>query len=227
MARKAGSGPVEEVVIGLGYTMVRLDDERSGISYTPWENLEAGCESFAEAGSISGRELDEVLGWIGGSSPVASSIGLAAANSVLKPPAECLRADLFNCLDLKPGESVVTVGRFKPMEAAFQDRGVELEVIEWGDSPKPLSRCDVAIITATTIINGTLESLLESVGEAREVVLLGPSTPCVVGAFTEEPITMLAGSMVKDPERVRRVVCEGGGTPTMGKALVRWVARVR
>lgn len=225
-ARRAGSGRVTDVVIGLGYTLICLEEERCGISYTPREHLEAGCEVFDAAGTLSGKELDELLGWIGGGSPMACSLGLAAANSVLRPPGECLGVDLLDTLDLRSGESVVTVGRFKPMEAAFESRGVELDFIEWGDPPDALFDCDVAVITATTIINNTLGPLLEKVGGAREVALLGPSTPYAPDAFSDTPVTILAGSVVDDEERVRRVISEGGGTRTMGRALAKWVARV-
>lgn len=222
----AGGGRVKEAIIGLGYTMICLNETSCGLAYTPREHLENGCEAFAQAGTLDGRELEELLPWISGSSPVASSVGLAAANAVLRPPNMCLGVDLLGSLDLRPEESVVTVGRFKPMETALERRGVRLEVIQWGDSPQALRLCDVALITATTIINGTIENLLEIVGRAREVVILGPSTPYAPGAFDDTPVTVLAGSIVSDPARVRHVVSEGGGTRTMGKALARWVERV-
>lgn len=175
---------------------------------------------------MAGSDSRDLLTWIGSDSPLRSSVGLAAANALLRHHDRCLGVDLLDSLDLREGEGVVTVGRFKPMEAALENRGARLEVVEWGDSPEPLERCDVALVTATTIINNTLAGLLEMVGEAREVVILGPSTPYAVETFAETPVTMLAGSVVGDPARVRRVVCEGGGTRTMGKSLRKWVQRV-
>ncbi|MFW6113843.1 MAG: Rossmann-like domain-containing protein, partial [Actinomycetota bacterium] len=72
-----------------------------------------------------------------------------------------------------------------------------------------------------------LEEVLDHTAAAREVVLLGPSTPYVPSAFRATPVTLLAGSKVSNPARVRQVVSEGGGTMTMGKALGKWTARVR
>ena len=74
-------------------------------------------------------------------------------------------------------------------------------------------------------IEGTLGGILEATGEAREVVILGPSTPYIPAAFLGTPVTLLAGSVVLDLGKARRVISEGGGTRTMGKALSRWVAR--
>lgn len=224
-AREHAGARIKDVVIGLGFTMVRLD-ESCGLAYTLRENLKTGCEAFEEAGSIIGKELEEVLSWIGKGSPTASAIGLAAANAVLKPPDSCLDVNLLDSLDLQRGERVVTVGKFKPMEPELKSRGVHLGVIEWGDSPGLLSDCDVALITGTSIINNTVDSLLEQAGNAREVVILGPSTPYSPNAFSGTPVTRLAGSVIQDPVRVREVVSQGGGTKTLGKSLSRWVATI-
>jgi len=111
------------------------------------------------------------------------------------------------------------------MQPALEELGIRLQVLERGDPLRALGDCDVALITATTIINHTLGGILEATGEAREVVILGPSTPYIPAAFLGTPVTLLAGSVVLDLGKARRVVSEGGGTRTMGKALGRWVAR--
>ncbi|MDD5747715.1 MAG: DUF364 domain-containing protein [Actinomycetota bacterium] len=221
-----GTSKVTEAIVGLGYTLVCLNDTAWGLAYTLREGLEKGCETFSEAGTLVGTELESLLPWIGGSSPVASSVALAAANAVLKVPDRCLGVDLLDSLDLEGGERVVTVGRFRPMESSIERKGVQLEVIEWGDSPRALERSDVALITGTSIINNTLGRLLEYLARAREVVILGPSTPYAPRAFKDTPVTLLAGSSVSDPIRVRQVISEGGGTRTMKRALARWVERV-
>jgi len=112
------------------------------------------------------------------------------------------------------------------MEPELKGKGVELEVIEREDQLDPLQNCDVALVTATSIINNTLGDILSATGGAREVAILGPSTPYAPAAFAGTPVTFLAGSTIADPDRVRAVVREGGGTQTMGKSLLRWAARV-
>jgi uncharacterized protein (DUF4213/DUF364 family) len=227
MAGEAGRGlRLSEVIIGLGFTLVCLDNRACGLAYTLRGELEPGCDAFAEAGGMSGRGLEEVLPFIGGGSVIASSVGLAAANALLRPPEEAYAADLIHSLRLEAGERVVMVGRFVPMEPLLRKAGVELQAVERGDPPTPLRGCDVALITATSIINNTLEGLLDHITRAREVVILGPSTPYAPTAFESSPVTLLAGSQIGDEQRVRSVVSEGGGTRIMGKALRKWVARV-
>lgn len=227
LARREGGGlRLREAMVGLGYTLVCLEGGACGLAYTLRDELERGCEAFAEAGSLAGREAGEVLGWLGRGSVIASALGLATANALLAPPQEAFACDLMEMLALRPGERVVTLGRFRPLEARLRSAGVDLMVVEREDSAGPLRDCDVALLTATAIINGTLEDVLPATAGAREVAILGPSAPCAPAAFAGTPVTILAGSSVDDAERTRAVVREGGGTLTLGKALRRWALRV-
>ena len=74
-----------------------------------------------------------------------------------------------------------------------------------------LSRCQVALITATSIINHTMDLLLAAVEHCRKVMVLGASTPMLPEAFLESNVSMLSGVVVEDPVEVLRVVSEGGG----------------
>ena len=87
------------------------------------------------------------------------------------------------------------------------------------DADVVLPQCDVALITATTLANHTLDGLLALAGSAREVVLLGPSTPMAPDVFVGTPVTMLAGVEVVDPETLWRIVGEGGSTREFGTAV--------
>ncbi len=226
-AMRAGGGlRLHEAVVGLGFTLVSLEGGACGLAYTLRDELGRGCDAFTQAGSLVGREAGEALEWMGRGSVVASAVGLAVANALLPPPAEALATDLMDMLSLRPGERVVTVGRFRPLEPRLKKRGVALEAVERGDPLQPLRGCDVALVTATAIINGTLEDILPATAGAREVVVLGPSTPCAPAAFAGTAVTLLAGSAVADRERARAVVLEGGGTQTLGKSLHRWTLRV-
>ena len=75
-----------------------------------------------------------------------------------------------------------------------------------------LPTCSVAIITSTTLITEGLDALLEAAAGCREVALLGPSTPLLPEVFADTPVTWLSGIRIENPEKVLRVVSEGGGT---------------
>ena len=78
-----------------------------------------------------------------------------------------------------------------------------------------LKTCTVAIITATSILNNTLETILNDLGNPRWVSIIGPSTPVCRDIFAGTPVTHLGGSVVLDRQKVLQIVSEGGGTPSM------------
>jgi uncharacterized protein (DUF4213/DUF364 family) len=69
----------------------------------------------------------------------------------------------------------------------------------------------VAIITGTSLINGTIDRLLRLAAGCREVAILGPSTPLLAEAFRGLQVHCLSGVRVEDPEEVFRIIGEGGG----------------
>ena len=81
---------------------------------------------------------------------------------------------------------------------------------------KILPRCQVALITATSIINHTIDDLLRWANGCREVVLLGGATPLIPELLETSCVTMLAGAVVKRPAEILRVISEAGGMRRFG-----------
>lgn len=76
-----------------------------------------------------------------------------------------------------------------------------------------LPSCDIVIMSGTTIVNGTIDSLLGMCGQAREIVLVGASTPMFPAALAGTPVTVLAGSWWDAAGKVeifRRISLAGG-----------------
>ena len=126
-------------------------------------------------------------------------------------------------MGLRPGERVAMVGLFRPIIPKIEAAGVQLSVVE-RDTPEQkrreiLGACDVAIITATTLLNGTLEGILNELGRPRHVAVIGPSTPLCTEIFRGTPVTHLGGSAIIDGAAVLQVVSRGGGTPEMRPCL--------
>jgi len=69
----------------------------------------------------------------------------------------------------------------------------------------------VAVITSTSILNHTVDAILNAARTCREVVLLGASTPILPEVFTDTPVKILSGVVVTDTEKIMRIVSEGGG----------------
>jgi uncharacterized protein (DUF4213/DUF364 family) len=94
-------------------------------------------------------------------------------------------------------------------------------------APSLLPRCDVVILSATTLLNHTLERLLDCSRGARELVVLGPSSPLVPAPFAKRGVTLLSGVVVEKPDKLLRIVSEGGGTRQFGDAVRKLSIRCR
>jgi uncharacterized protein (DUF4213/DUF364 family) len=128
--------------------------------------------------------------------------------------------DILESVPIREGDRVCMVGCFVPLLTCLQNRQILVTAVD--QVPKPeslpapeaeqlLPRSQVAIITATSLINGTLDHLLDLSRRCREVALLGPSTPLLPEAFLGTPVTCLAGIRIQAPVAVLQSIAEGQG----------------
>jgi len=158
--------------------------------------------------------------------PYEATLGLAAINSAFNAPEQVETLSgrplssqppvsaFVHYSKLVSGKKVAVVGHFPDLDTLSPL--CELTILERnpgeGDLPDPaceyvLSSQDYIFITATALINKTLPRLLE-LSRNGSTFLVGPSTPFVPALFAHG-IDTLAGTVVVDPESVRRAVQEG------------------
>lgn len=220
MAREAR---VSDVCIGLGYTAVMLEGDRLGVAFTFSDQARGGCSIFQGIRPLAGRPAADLLVLLQSSDPIEVGVGLACANALANhPEGDVLEGDVLDQVDLEPEDHVGMVGHFGPLIHPLQKRVKQVTVFERVSQPEGLLRpqeeatevlpqCQVALITATSLINSTAEGLLRAAAACREVVLLGPSTPLLAEVYGDHNVTLLSGVVVVDPAAVLRVVAEGGG----------------
>jgi uncharacterized protein len=230
---------VRDVRIGLGYTAVQLDNCRTGVAYTLGKELFGGCTAFSGKRPIAGSPAVEALRYLDSEGLVESAVGLATANAIANAvPSQGVTGDVLKSVELLPTDDIAMVGFFAPLVAELQDRVAELEIFEErtgllphlrpsAEAVSALPKYDVALITSTTIINDTVDELLESARDCREIVLLGPSTPLIAEAFEGTAVTWLSGMTVDDAAGLLRVVSEGGGTRVFGPFVTKWNVPLR
>ncbi len=223
----AKSRKVVDLRIGLGYTGVRLDNDSTGIAAVLFDALPYGCTVLSNAGNFAGSPAMELLKFlINGKNPLEIAIGLATANALIEPPPDAVDDhEATTYLNLHKGVKVAMVGLFAPLVSRIRATGAGLTIIEKNsarieildDAEKKdaLKSCDVAIITATTLLNNTFEEIINLLGTPRAVALMGPSTPLIPVIFRDTPVTHLGGAVVADFSRVMQIISEGGGTPAL------------
>jgi uncharacterized protein len=220
---------VADVRIGLGYTAVRVDDGRCGLAFTLHEQEYESCCVVPEAGTLTGRSVLELADYLKSPDTTACAIGLAAVNAVVDPPAAAVESDILDLLPIKPDDCVGMIGYFGPLVEPVKKQAKALHIFERRPIPELgvlpdtaaaeiLPKCQVAILSATTLLNHTIDGLLDHCRSAREIALLGPTTPFLPQVFERHGVTMLSGLQVVDAPRILRIVSEGGGTRQFGSA---------
>lgn len=151
-----------------------------------------------------------------------ASIGMAAINSLLEVD-ERLGVDI-NAGDVLvekgQGKQVALVGHF-PFIPKLRQAARRLWVIE----KKPVEdeypaeaatdlipQAELVAITASALINHTLDGLLALCAPHAIVMVLGPSTPLSPVLF-ERGVTVLSGALVIDEGAVLRTVAQGASFP--------------
>jgi hypothetical protein len=215
---------VAELRIGLRYTSVRLDDGHVGIAWTARTGSEC-CADAPEAGTLAGRPASELLNMLmSDEQPLYRTIGLATANALAAsmPRPETTSTNVLNLIDVQETDHVAMVGFFAPLIERLGRTGCCLDIVELRkDRPDTLSpeegrsslaACSVGIVTATSLVTGTMDELISGFGDPRAVVILGPSSFMRPEAFSSTPVTHIAGLWVRDAAAVEKVVSEAGGT---------------
>ena len=223
---------VTDLRIGLGYVGVRLDNNCTGIAAVLFDALPPGCTVVSDAVNVAGSPATDLLQYlVDGKNPLEIAMGMACANALIEqPPKDAVDdREATTYLNLQKGVKVAMVGLFAPLVSRIRATGAELTIIEknsarieiLGDAEKndALKSCDVAIITATTLINNTFEETINLLGSPRAVAIMGPSTPLMPAIFRDTPVTHLGGVIVADSFRVMQIISEGGGTPSLRSYL--------
>jgi uncharacterized protein (DUF4213/DUF364 family) len=201
--------PVKRVCLGLHWTIV--ESRGVGVAHTI---RQTGVPEPEGAGSLVGRSAVELSRRLSSSDLLEASLGLAALNSLVEPV-----GDPGNVVErirrLVPGKTVTVVGRFPFNDeiGRLAKRAYFLEMAP-AEGELPAAACedviplsDVAIITATALINKTLPRLLE-LARGRAAIVLGPSTPLNDVLFAHGA-SVIGGVKVHDAEALAVSVMQG------------------
>lgn len=200
---------ISKVSVGLHWTAVRSDFVGMAHTYKTNKKVE-----LKDSGSLEGgMAIDmaqRLMSWV----PLEASLGVAALNSLIPPKGEPGNVkDMI--LERAPESTVTVIGRFPfnddirkvAKKAYFLEMEPMKDELPSTAAEKVIPRSDIAVITATALINHTLQRLLELSKDCYAIVL-GPSTPLSEVLF-DLGADVLAGAKVVDDEALFRSVSHG------------------
>ncbi|WP_291490679.1 DUF364 domain-containing protein [Desulfurella sp.] len=221
--QKALELEISDIRIGLGYTCVELNRTFCGLSYTFAKELNhASCNVLDIGEKIIGKKAIELLNGIFSYNLLDSALAIACANAILNKPQE----NYFDFLNLIEKEhTVVMVGYFAPIIENIKKRAKSLKIIErdprfeslpdWA-SYFELKNCDIAIISATTLVNKTIDSIL-NFSSASYNIILGATCTMSDQAFSNTKATHLCGISVSDKDKIKTLISLAAGTRLISK----------
>jgi len=224
LEEKAKNKNVEDLRIGLCYTAVSLNDEKLGLAYTFRSPNVPPCASSLDAGTLKGKIATEVIHYALSNNLLESSVGVATINAIANQQIDnAIEGDILDVMSLNTTDTVGMIGFFGPLIDPLKKLVKKLYIFEEKHiinvpdiypsekTSEILPECNIIIISATTLINKTIEPLLSLSKDARETIILGATTPFLPHIFIKRGVTMLSGIRVLDEKRVLQIVSEGGG----------------
>jgi uncharacterized protein (DUF4213/DUF364 family) len=230
------SADVVNVWIGLNWTAVVVDRsgiEQCGIASTIIQNHAHSEEPRIKmAGTFEDYSNIELGELSLSDNPTLRSVGVAAINasiaSNLQNVEESNAADVL--AKYGKDKKLALIGRF-PFASQLKSEVGELSVIDQDPGPDDyppnkaveiIPQADVVAITGMSLINHTMQDLLDLCPEGSFVMVLGPSAPLSPILF-DYGVDVISGSIVEKVPTVIRVISQGGNFRQVHKAGVRLV----
>lgn len=237
---------VKDLVVGISLIAVQLSNEAVGVSYVLRYGLPPECAAFGYARNAIGMSAWDVAKWsVEGKDNVGRSIGgavLSAASQQLDIADDTDELCRYG-MEITPEDTVGMIGFIKPVAKTLASQVKKLYVLDEGVSlyegtvhvcgmdqqPVLLPECTKMIITGSSTINGSIDGLLEMCANAKQIAIVGSSTPMYPEGWKGTNVTSLAGSWwpKERKEEIFRTISQGGGIAQLRSIIQHKIAFVK
>jgi uncharacterized protein (DUF4213/DUF364 family) len=232
-------GRPRHVCVGLHWTAVVMEvqgEYRCGLASTLKGDHHQGSPDVPQAGTLENMTGLTLTSLALEEASTQVSVGMAAVNALLtRKPDSWVDLNAEDVIAAQgAGLSVALIGHF-PFVERLRARVGRLTVLELNpqedDYPSSASQevlpsAHVVAITGMTLLNHTLDGLLQLCDPDALVILLGPSVPLSPHLF-DHGVDILCGSIVTSIEGVLAAVRQGANFRQIHRVGVRLVAIAR
>jgi len=184
---------------------------------------------------IKGMSAAEVLNALNSNEPIKAAAAMATLNAL---SAVCwergltdeyriqMDADAVDAVRMPADRTVALIGAFVPVLRKLKARGGRWWVIEQDprtlkadelahfipadQSRQIIAAADVLIITGVTLVNHTLETILDATRPDAEIAVIGPTASLLPDALFKRGVRVMGGVRVKKPDELLDVLSVGG-----------------
>lgn len=213
-----GEHVVDKVIVGLNWTMVRAGG-LCGIARSPMRGTE-GARTIRPREGFGGKSLSELAANLCSSDTLRRSVGLAAVNAFWnREEAMEIQSGMFlengglSAIEA-PGDGVIIIGGFrgaaKRLPAAkIVEREPKPGDISVEEAPQAYKTAQKLAITAQTLMNGSLETILQSSHMVPHRMLVGPSAPLCPFLLGDD-INEISGAVIVNADAAEQFIVETG-----------------
>jgi hypothetical protein len=197
-----------------------LDNDYVGLCHTPTEDI--AHSHWGRRRDFHGLKALDVAQMANSFDMIERTVGMAALNALSQHLMDSegyerkFDMDIFDALDVKENDTAAVVGYIRPLVGKLRGRGCKVHVFERnpqlrGDAlpdtfvDSILPKASVVVISGSSLVNGTLDRLLELSKGSRLVVLAGPTASTLPEPLFKRDVNVLAGVRAKGPAVINAV----------------------
>jgi len=208
-------GPDKNTEFGI----LALEDGSAGLYYAWLGASQQGMSRRFPALDVSGRDVLSLVRYFASADQAECSLGMAAINAITQSafrraayvPAPA--GDSLGSLDIRTGDHIGMVGYFPSLVRRLRDRGLRVTVIEKKEKflgtegtvtviadPTRLRECNKVLCTAATLLNNSIDAILEHLADAEAVVIVGPTAGFFPDPLFARGVTAVGGTQILDAD---------------------------
>tara|TARA_Y100000588_G_scaffold1536_1_gene2234 strand:- start:3614 stop:4459 length:846 start_codon:yes stop_codon:yes gene_type:complete len=200
------------------FGVVELDDGAAGLFYAWLGESQKGMHERFNTDDLVGIQAIELARKYADTNDMDRSVGLATINAITQSVfirsnvGSCSTSDSMGGISLVPGDRLGMVGNFPSLVRQARKGGVPVTVVERKHhmlnrtqgiqvtlDSKVLRDCNKIICTAATLINDSVDEVLEYCLHADMVVMIGPSASFFPDPMFSRGVAVVGGTRVLDP----------------------------
>lgn len=227
---------IKRLHIGPFFAALQLSSGFCGLTSVEQSNLSCCARTRSREntpfspGNISGKKLLDLFSWPA-ESELLNIVKLAAINAVSQ---ELISTsdytiiedkDPIELVDLNNSKTICVVGAFDSYMRKIANSSSKLIVLELNEPAVPdefkqyyspaanassvFPEADVIIITGSTLVNNTLDHILEIIPPNKQVIIVGPTAGLIPDVLFQHGIQIIGATRVVDADRLFRAIAEG------------------
>jgi len=205
------------------FGIVTLRDGSAGLYYAWLGDSQKGMGSRYQPDEFSSVHPVELARYCAGTDEADCSLGLAAINAITRhvyrqadfTPDDA--PDSMGILDIAASDHVGMVGYFPSLVKRLRNNGIRLTVIEKkpqfhkrqenflvSADMQTLDGCNKVMITASTLLNSSIDEVLERSRRAERRVMIGPTAGFFPDPLFTRGISAIGGSEIRSAQQARQ-----------------------